>query len=497
LFPLEPLGFLPYKEGMSDRAQRLLRPFLLGSLLLLAVSFCLFPLQSDDLFMYLALAKKYFELGSFPKTDIFLIHPQPWHMMHQWLSYFFFYGLFQAGGYRLISLTKVFLFLLTMLIPFFLWRRKGLLATATGGLALLLSCLAANFRFFERSEIFTDLFIVLVAVICLQEIKKPSRWLWSLPLIFLFWVNLHPGFPLGWALMAAAILCLLWQKSWRQARALSLCLLICVLVCLVNPLGLKGLLYPFDFSLSYAPFLKHYYFEWFSPLNEVLRQSPHLPFLLLLEFLTFFALLAASLLQAQSPPRLQWLIFLLSSYLLFTGVRFAPLGCFLLTTICLSLELPAPKASVQQLIAAAVAALCLIVSGKNVIFGYDTISGPRTVGLGVDERVVPVQAVEWMKTHGLSGPLYNSHMFGAYLAWAWDGKYVYDGSLTDPEYFLNEYVPFTRSREDFDRQTAKYHIQACLLDRFADAAPALHILLNHPGWRLVYKDEGSLIFARQ
>ncbi len=40
----------------------------------------------------------------------------------------------------------------------------------------------------------------------------------------------------------------------------------------------------------------------------------------------------------------------------------------------------------------------------------------------------------------------------------------------------------------------KYGIKGILLDRFVDANPIVNILNRHPGWKLTYMDEGSLIF---
>lgn len=465
-------------------------------LVLLAASFCLFPLQSDDLFMYLAMAKKYFELGHFPTTDLFLVKELPWHMEHQWLSYFFFYGLYQTGGYLLISICKTLLLLSIMALPFLLLQ-KSVARFFIGGVSVILTCFAANFRFFERSEIFTNLFLVLVILICLQELRKPSRLKWMLPSIFALWVNLHPGFPLGWAILGTAVLVSWIQVSRREAAKLAACTVLCVLVCWLNPLGTEGVLYPLQFSQTYAPFLRQYYFEWYSPFHPLLRSSPHLPYLLALELFTLVLLILNHRNKITPRPWFQWLVFLIMSELMLTGIRFTPAFCFVMIVLNISL-VPAEKIWPRSAWwVAGLATLCFGIAAKNLIWGYETISGPRQVGFGIDERVVPERAVQWMTEHHLHGPIYNSHMFGAYLAWAWDGKYIYDGSVTNPEYFLNEYLPFARSQADFDRLVNKYQIQDFLLDRFADSKPILDILTHHPGWKLVFIDDGSLIFARQ
>jgi hypothetical protein len=477
---------------------RLRTVFFIIALVGCLVSFCLFPLQSDDLFMYLAVAKKFFETGHLPAMDPFLVKELPWHMEHQWLSYFFFYGLYQWGGYTLITVAKVLLFIGTIIIPFVVLPRTSL-RWAVGGFSVLLSCLAADFRFFERSEIFTSFFLLIVFLICRQELEKPSRWKWMLPSVFALWVNLHPGFYLGWAILGAALLVSAWQKPRQQTLPFAISGILSIAACWLNPLGTAGVLYPWEFSRTYAPFLRQYYFEWYSPFHPLLRQSPHLSFLILLWLLTLTLLILRHLLwrQWQRPPWLEWLVFVLMTVVMATGIRFAPTFCFILIALNLSLVPREVQGSRFQQLLLASSLMLAAVAVKNIFWGYETISGRRQVALGVDQRVVPQEAVEWMKQHDIKGPLYNSHMFGAYLAWAWDGKCMYDGSVVDPEYFLNEYSRFARSPTDFAELVEKYHIRSFLLDRFIDARPLVEILTHDPRWKLVFINEGSLIFTRQ
>jgi len=169
------------------------------------VTLSLFPIQSEDLFMYLALAREYFRNGSFPSSDPFLLaETNSWTILHQWLSYILFYGIYSLGGYAAIIVTKVALILGTLSIPL-LWVRKNWAAVFFWSLSVLIGALAMSFRLVERTSIFSDIFVTLIIGILIKEIESPSRWKYILPLIFLFWVNLHPGFPTGWALCGLAL----------------------------------------------------------------------------------------------------------------------------------------------------------------------------------------------------------------------------------------------------------------------------------------------------
>ena len=326
-----------------------------------------------------------------------------------------------------------------------------------------------------------------LGLIVLRELERPSRWLWLVPVIFLAWVNLHPGFPVGWAVLAAAV-----GAQWvrgRDARRLAAASAASAAACLANPLGWGGAAYPFAFSRTYAPFLRRFYFEWYSPFNPLLRANPQLPFLIAVALLTAAILWSSR----RSRPWFHAAVFAGLAYLAAGQVRFIPAFCLVAVVLNVSLT-PEVVGWLDRRAAVSLALAALALGAKNVALGYDTISGHRAFGFGIDRKVVPIDAVEWMRSNGIRGNAYNPHFFGAYLAWAWDGKFLYDGSVVDPDYFLNDYLPFARSNEDFDRLVRKHRIEVFLVDRFADAKPIVDILIRRPDWQLVYKDKGSLIF---
>ncbi|MBK9323282.1 MAG: hypothetical protein IPM97_10130 [Bdellovibrionaceae bacterium] len=227
------------------------------------VSLSLFPIQSEDLFMYLALAREYFENGRFPVRDPFLLaDTNSWTIMHQWLSYFIFYGLYLLGGYSAIIMAKVGFIISILSFPLF-WLRKNWAVVFFWGLSVLVGSLAMSFRLVERTSLFSDVFVTLTLGILIKEVESPKRWKYLLPAIFLLWVNLHPGFPTGWVLCGLALVAS--AKKWRTKEFWHLAFVSIgsVLVCLVNPRGLQGALYPFVFSQQEGKLFRKLYYEWF------------------------------------------------------------------------------------------------------------------------------------------------------------------------------------------------------------------------------------------
>lgn len=467
------------------------------SVALFVVSMSCFAIQSEDLFMYLAIAQEYFKTGAFPVHDPFLFSiPQyAWTIFHQWLGYLAYYALYEGGGYSLIILTKTALITGTLCFPLIRARRSPQ-ATLVWGVSVLLAVFAMSFRMMERTSLFTDFFIVVVLYILLQEQRAPSRWKYLLPVIFGFWVNLHPGFPVGWFL--GGLFLLVNIREWRTPlfRVWLLVGVASVGACLLNPLGVRGFLYPFQFMNQEGKVFREFYFEWMPTMHSLFRGHSQTYFILSLILLNLVLIWRTW----REKPFFEMgasLFFIL--YGLY-AIRFVPSFCFALVTLNTALGLKGQtslKVSFRKL-NAGLAMVALAFAIKNIFWGYETISGSRRFGLGLDERLVPEKAAALLNSSGLQEHVYNSHLFGSYLAWAWEGKrkILYHGFVTDTDFFLKEYMAFGASRERFDTQVVKFQIGAFFLDRFQGNEALLNILTRHPQWRLVYKDEGSLIFLK-
>lgn len=464
---------------------------------LFVVSMACFAVQSEDLFMYLAIVREFFKTGSFPLHDPFIysIPNFSWTILHQWLGYFVFYGLYALGDFDLIIIAKTALITGVFCFPL-LRARQSAQATFVWGVTVVVAVLAMSFRMMERTSLFSDLFIVVVLNILMAEQLKPSRWKYFLPLIFLLWVNLHPGFPIGWFL-CGVFLTVHWKK-WKtpEYRKLAGLLVVSVLVCLINPRGLDGLLYPFNFMGTEGPVYRQFYFEWMPTLSPIFINGPQTVWIFVLSALNLLLLFRAR----KSKPYFE---FFTSAFFIFYGfyaIRFVPSYTFALVTLNVSLALKAsyPRWKFKYL-NTALAVVILALAVKNIGWGYSTIAGNREFGLGMDPYVVPEKAAKILDQSGMKENIYNAHLFGSYLAWAWEGhrKIFYHGFITDTDFFLHEYLPFGANRNEFDKQVAKYNIGAFLVDRFKGNEGLLNILANHPLWQLVYKDEGSLIFIKK
>jgi hypothetical protein len=112
------------------------------------------------------------------------------------------------------------------------------------------------------------------------------------------------------------------------------------------------------------------------------------------------------------------------------------------------------------------------------------------------EEQSPVKAVEFINTHNLSGRMLNDYVYGGYLIWAAPKHPVFvDGRADVFEWtgVLGDYGNWATLHSDPNILLDKYKIDFCLL---ASQSPVVHFLPLLHGWRVIYTDDNSVIFAR-
>jgi hypothetical protein len=113
----------------------------------------------------------------------------------------------------------------------------------------------------------------------------------------------------------------------------------------------------------------------------------------------------------------------------------------------------------------------------------------------VEERS-PVRAVEFIKTHHLSGPMLNEWDDGGYLIWAVPEHPVFIDGRGDPfgdTGVVGEFGKWTQLQSSPYTLLTKYGISFCVLSR---ESPMIVVLRLLPGWKEVYSDHVSVIFMR-
>jgi hypothetical protein len=108
----------------------------------------------------------------------------------------------------------------------------------------------------------------------------------------------------------------------------------------------------------------------------------------------------------------------------------------------------------------------------------------------------PVRAVEFINRSQISGNMLNEYIYGGYLIWAAPQHKVFvdgRGDIFEWTGVLEDYGKWATLQSDPNAVLDKYHINFCLLPRSAAMSNVLPLL---PGWKTVYADAVSVIFAR-
>ena len=438
--------------------------------------------------MYLALARDFLLKGQWPEYDSYLysLPHAELHIAHEYLSYLIFHSAWWTSGLAGLIVLKGILLAFLFSLP--LSEKPQTQASSPFWIMMwTLAVLAASFRFIERSSQFSDIFTVLLMQWLLGQQNITRSFVVKLTLLFLLWVQLHPGFPI------AVLLLMLWAawSSWQIPGFASkklLWLLVPVAALAVNPLGIEGAVYPVRFALNEANVFKHHNFEWFPAYSKAFRFTPEVIAFWTLSFCAVFLLW-----REKKWLSLRGLFTLFSIACAAQPVRFVPWAAF---AICLTLkpwaQFTAAKIPVRS-VANLLAVLLLALAVKNLALGYQSSSGPRTPGWGLDPEHFPIKTLDILRRQPISGRLYNAHEYGAYLVWMGFSPVFHHGFVTDMGFYARDVVGVFESQQRFLELAKKYDWKMLLVEKAGSYHYFYKILSPLTNWKIVAEDEASYL----
>ena len=163
--------------------------------------------------------------------------PQTEFVNHHWLSGVIFYAVERSFGFSGLSLLYVLGSVLAVLLFFNVARHVSSFYTAAF-VAIILTPLLVS-----RAEVRPEMWSYLLPGVFLNLLYFRKH-LWAIPILMMFWVNLHIGFIFGFLVLGSFIL-EDYKKFWKVTLA-------SVLLGLVNPFGYKMFLYPFLIFENYG-----------------------------------------------------------------------------------------------------------------------------------------------------------------------------------------------------------------------------------------------------
>ncbi len=451
-------------------------------------------LNDPDTYLHVAAGRWILAHRALPMQDPFS-HSMPganW-LSSEWLAQIILamvYGGFGWGGVILIAAASVAV--AVALLTHFLLRHfaplPALIAAVAAAAVLRAPTLA-------RPHVLALPLLVLWSGLLLaaRDADRPPPFA-ALPLMVL-WANLHGSFMFGLVFAAflggeAVLRPGASRSRWAEVRRWSAFVLAASIAALLTPYGVDGLVQPI--RLMRMPALQATFAEWLSP---DFQQSPALELWLLGALLIGFA----------TGVRLSLTRLVLLLGLVHMTLQHARHGDVL--AIVGPLALAAPLG--HSLAALTAQAPSLLTSWAARLAGPPGVAAMAlTLALAValalptalhpivrtDDAVTPDAALAAATRLGLSGPVFNSEVFGGYLIFRGVPSFI-DGRIEmyGNDFLATDYQAERGGEAVLKELLARYHIAWTLL---LPGAGAVGVMDRLDGWERVYADNRAVIHRR-
>jgi len=359
-----------------------------------------------------------------------------------------------------------------------------------------------------RPEIFSYFFIALFFWILWRWRKGElnAKWLFLLPVLEIIWVNTHIYFIFGPALIGLFLFerfVLPSQRIAEKIKKLGLILGLTGLATLINPFGLKGLLYPFGIFRDYGYRIVENQSVWFLEKLGIVQN----PNLLLFEIAFAILVLSFILLWMRKKFNLIYLILaIVFSALGWLAIRnFTIFGLIALPIISYNLKrglnLRAKFKSEEYRVVGVFLGLVILLF-TFVNHSQRLPFGGKVFGWGLLDY--NNQSARFFKGLNIKGPVFNNYDIGGYLIYH---LYPQEKVFTDnrPEaysvpFFEELYVPMQQDNSFWQEKSKEYNFNVIFFN-YHDATPWAQNFLaervKDNSWAPVYVDNHAIIFLKR
>ncbi|MGA1864866.1 MAG: tetratricopeptide repeat protein [bacterium] len=273
----------PEKNNGLIWANRTLITLILVAFAILIVALTVSQLSNNDLWQHLKNGQMILQTHKFQYTDPYSCNAagKPW-INEAWFSGVVFYIVYSLIGVNGIIYLKTLVILLMaalVLLNCYKLKTKFLLFIPL----TVFMIFNVGVRFLARTEMFSYFFIAAFILILMQYKYRRPNWriLFLLPILQIFWSNMHGSFIVGLFIIAiftigetARLLfnrfVTSWQRdllTWERLKPLYIIFSLTFLACLVNPYGFRLFIQPFYVVFHKSEYIKTIY-EWQSPFES-------------------------------------------------------------------------------------------------------------------------------------------------------------------------------------------------------------------------------------
>jgi len=369
-----------------------------------------------------------------------------------------------------------------------------------------------------RPHVFSWVLLNLILyVLELYTFKKINR-LYFLPIIMLFWINIHSLAILGLATISMFAVGSFLFNNYKVDKKLLVYLLISMAVFLINPYFIEGSLYPFQqFTLITGGFEKKYITELQSPFTLAdLKADGFLAYLInptfwlqILSAITIYA--SYKLIKLKEYAGL----FICLGYLFILGLAVKNYGYFFFATmpyllLCFQrlnvkenstskIKMESKRRVLNPLTKSyAICTISILLIVTTVTDGFSIIRKiPYRFGASFDHQILPVDATSFLTEKNLKGRVLNHLDFGGYLDKFYKAPIYIDGRL---EVFgggvFEEYFRSRVEDNGIQNLITKYNPDIVIFPYLKSTNWWTYFIQNQE-WRPVFVDGLAAIYVRK
>ncbi len=470
----------------------------------------LVPLPPNDFWWHLKIGESIYTQRALPEANLFAwtLPAMTPYVYGAWLSELLLYLLYRWGGVALTLFVRTNLLLATFALVAWEARRRGD-SWRIAALTLACAALMSFDNLIVRPQIWSWLPFAVFLVLLSRYVERQLRghWLLLMPLVMLFWVNVHGAFILGLVLsgiflVGESLRCVFKMQGVRSRRELlwlGAMVGLTVLATLINPRGLGVVDYVFSLLTDLPS--QRLIVEWQSPTPQgVAGMSFYLTILVLL-LLLVYSRYRPTLTEVLLVLAFLWLAWNGQRYVIWFGLVVAPLLARLIRDLPWRMLKFTAQRNVLNLVLLLLLIVPLILAQPWFVellplpkAYWDQVWRGRQEGplLRVE---TPLDAVAYLKVHP-GGRLFNEMGYGSYLIWALPEQ----GVFIDPRVELYpyeqwlDYVRITRGTR-YNELLDSYGVQRLLVDT-AQQGELIAALEHDPLWEQEYADAHTQLWRR-
>lgn len=355
------------------------------------------------------------------------------------------------------------------------------------------------------SYLFIAIFLYMLIKYSHNELQQ--KYVYILPLLSVFWINLHIYAIFGPLLIGAFLCEALLRKDTTKINAYMKILALCVGALFFNPYGLEGVLYPFQIFNNYGYLVaENQSISFLQKLNFV---NPNFLWWKLSVIIASLSSFVVLIYKRDRFPLALGLITLAFGGLSFFGIRHLTLfGLILLPFFAQIIEILLEKNTTtdgKNNAWATSAIVSLIVVIFVCIHFNNRLPGNPAWGFGLFPHTI--DSAEFIKQTNVQGPFFSNYDIGGFIIFSLftpeqkERVFVDNRPETYPkEFFSDTYIPMQENKDIWNKTMSQYNFNAIWFYRL-DATPwAQNFLIaqiSDPLWAPVYVDDFTIIFLRR